>query len=653
MTGTAAAAHPTPLAAAAAQLRQHLRRRWLAQPTGVAEDRRARRAGGAPRVVTLGDVAAPAVADPNRCAATVHLTAATVLIGPLGGTAGRACGHCLAIRWQRLRSRSQRDALEVGGQTTAVGPWPQLTAYQLDAVWELYRASHTGPPLPPPPSWDRHSIPLPRVSQLDLASLRVRTYPLLAEPCCPSCARQRPDTPDPLVLAHQPRPKPRPDTYRLRTPDDYPLPAAALVNPVCGAVGAGTALTVTSPTTAPVTGSVFIRGYGGLLDVSWSGQSSGYDASRALAHLEGLERYAGTHRRRNLTPVLAAYADLGPEALHPDRCGRHPDDVYETDLILRRFDPERPIPWVWGQNLHTGRPVLVPRRLCFYSSPAAGDTFVLSSSSGCATGSCLPEAVLFGLLELIERDAFLLAWYGNLTLPRIDLDTCPSTVRALVDRAELQGYRLHAFDTRIDLDVPVVTSLAVRHDGGPGLLSFAAAAHLDPRQAVTGALAEALTYIPHQPTTVRRRRAELERMADDYTLVRRLPDHSALFGLPRMAVHAGSYLDDRDTLPIEHLFACYRPPGTPDLRDDLRRVLDLLAARGFEAIMVDQTTPEQEAVGLRSVCTIVPGLLPIDFGWIRQRAPHLPRLRTAPAVAGLTDTDLADTDLRLVPHPFP
>ncbi|MDM4718726.1 TOMM precursor leader peptide-binding protein [Micromonospora sp. WMMA1363] len=646
MTRTAAAAaRPTPLSAAAARLRGHLRRRWTAQPVG-----------GEPRVVTLGDadaLAAPAAADPDRRDAAVHLDAATVLIGPSGGAAGRACGHCLAIRWQRLRTRSQRDALEVGDRTTAVGPWPQLTAYQLDAVWDLYRAVHAGPPLPPPPSWDRHSTQLPRVSQLDLGSLRVRSYPLLAEPRCPSCSVPRPDAPDGPVLAQQSRPKPRPDGYRLRAPDGYPLPRTALVNPVCGMLGVGTQLTITSPTTAPVTGSVFIRGYGGLLDVSWSGQSSGYDASRSLAYLEGLERYAGTHRRRNVSPVVAAYADLGAQALHPDRCGAYPDAVYEADPILRRFDPQRPIPWVWGRNLHTDTPVLVPRRLCFYSSPAAGDTFVLASSSGCATGSCLEEAALFGMLELIERDAFLLAWYGNLTLPRIDLDTCPSVVRALVDHAELQGYRLYAFDNRIDLDVPVVTSLAVRHDGGPGLLSFAAAAHIDPSQAVTGALAEALTYIPHQPATVRRRRAELERMADDYTLVRRLPDHSALFGLPRMAVHADSYLNSGDPLPAGQVFAGYRPPGTRDLRDDLHRVLDLLGARGFEAIMVDQTSPEQEAVGLHSVCMIVPGLLPIDFGWIRQRAPYLPRLRTAPAVAGLADADLTDADLRLVPHPFP
>ncbi|WP_127503865.1 TOMM precursor leader peptide-binding protein [Actinoplanes solisilvae] len=614
MTAPVAAARPTPLSAAAVHLADHLHTRWKAQPLGPE-----------PRVARLGGGDA---AGPDRRDANVHLSAAAVLIGPAGG-----CGHCLAIRWQRLRGRSERDALETGDRMAATGPWPKLTAFHVDAVWDLYRLSYASVFSP-----DR------AVSRLDLGSLRVDSYPMLAEPLCPGCSDAQPDVP--VVFELQPRPKPGPDVYRLRAPADYAMPEAALVNPVCGVLGAGTQLTITSPTTAPVNGSVFIRGYGGLLDVSWSGQTTGYAKSRSLAYLEGLERYAGTHRRRNLTPVVAAYDDLGDQALHPDRCGRLPDAVYDADPILQPFDPRRPIPWVWGQNLHTGGPVLVPRRLSFYSSPAAGDTFLLSSSSGCATGSCLEEAILFGLLELIERDAFLLAWYGDLTLPRIDLDSGPPAVRAMADRAELQGYRLYAYDNRIDLDVPVVTSVAVRHDGGPGLLSFAAAAHLDPSQALAGALAETLTYVPHQPSTVRRRRSELEAMADDYSLVQRLPDHSALFGLPRMAVHAASYLTDDAGLPADRLYA--ERPRTMDLRDDLRRVLDLLRTRELEAIVVDQTTPEQAAIGLHSVCTIVPGLLPIDFGWRRQRAPHMPRLRTAPAAAGFTVGDL-----RLVPHPFP
>ena len=69
--------------------------------------------------------------------------------------------------------------------------------------------------------------------------------------------------------------------------------------------------------------------------------------------------------------------------------------------------------------------------------------------------------------------------------------------------------------------------------------------------------------------------------------------------------------------------------------------------------MVDQTAPEQERMGLRTVCTIVPGLLPIDFGWARQRALTMPRLRTACGGPGCGPTTSARTSIRRVPHPFP
>ena len=46
----------------------------------------------------------------------------------------------------------------------------------------------------------------------------------------------------------------------------------------------------------------------------------------------------------------------------------------------------------------------------------------------------------------------------------------------------------------------------------------------------------------------------------------------------------------------------------------------MLADRGFDVIVVDQTRPEQRALGLATASVLVPGLLPIDFGWARQRA---------------------------------
>ncbi|HET9383477.1 MAG TPA: cyclodehydratase, partial [Streptomyces sp.] len=87
--------------------------------------------GHAPRVVTLG--ARAAKDDPyaeTRPDALVHLTSRAVLVGPWGGDDdARACGTCLAMRWQRLRSRTERDALETGTPVTLAPQWPALPGF--------------------------------------------------------------------------------------------------------------------------------------------------------------------------------------------------------------------------------------------------------------------------------------------------------------------------------------------------------------------------------------------------------------------------------------------------------------------------------------------------------------------------------------------
>ncbi|MGW3299602.1 cyclodehydratase [Streptomyces sp. CB02130] len=669
---------PAPLDAARARLQSALSARHAEVPGE----------GGppAPYVVPLGaaDVLGFGHPDPyagTRPAATVQLTSRAVLIGPWGGAPDTAvCGQCLAMRWQRLRSRSEREALELGYEPQGAVDWPVLTEYAVDAVWATYSAVFTGlrsGPGVPGPEGPVGSAPsagpeaptcpegsaatpadraLPQVTRVDLVTLATATFPLLPEPLCPACVHEVPDTAEAARMTLASAPKPDPGTYRLRTLDSYPLPTAALANPVCGALGSDVWINPTSTTTAPVAGTHFVRGYAGLNDVTWSGQANRYATSRTLAHLEGLERYAGTHRRRGTTPVVDSYRNLTGQALNPADCGFYTPQTYATDPLVSPFDPDRPIPWVWGHSLRADAPILVPARLAHYSAGVDADNFVFECSNGCATGGSLEEAILFGLLELVERDAFLLAWYGRARLTGIDLTgaTTPA-VRSMLDRAALHGYDVHAFDTRMDLAVPVVTALAVRRDGGPGTLSFSAAAGFDPADTVEAALSEVLTYIPHLPYQVAERRSELEEMERDFTKVRHLKDHAQLYGLPSMARHAAEYLDPVAVLPLTEVFADWEPlrPRTGDLLDDLRLLRDRLTGAGYDVIAVDQTTPEQHRMGLHTVSTVVPGLLPLDFGWSRQRALHMPRLRTAPRAAGRRADDLPEAEIKAVPHPFP
>ncbi|MFD5938839.1 TOMM precursor leader peptide-binding protein [Streptomyces griseus] len=681
----AEATAPTPLEAGRDRLQSALATRHARSPEGLP----------APHAVPLGaaDVLGFGRPDPyagTRPAANVQLTSRAVLIGPWGGGPdAAACGQCLAMRWQRLRSRSEREALELGYEPHGAVHWPVLTDYAVDAVWAAYRAvltdrrtrpeaapadrnaatGHTG--AAPPPTESAPASPgiapahtdatpadraLPQVTRVDLVTLATATFPLLPEPLCPACVHEVPDTAEAARMRLTPTPKPDPDGYRLRTLDSYPLPTAALANPVCGALGSDTWINPASTTTAPVAGTHFVRGYAGLNDVTWSGQANRYSTSRTLAHLEGLERYAGTHRRRGTTPVVDSYANLAGQALNPADCGFYTPATYAADPLVSPFDPDRAIPWVWGHSLRDDAPILVPSRLAHYSAGVDADNFVFECSNGCATGGSPEEAILFALLELVERDAFLLAWYGRAPLTAIDLTTATTpAVRSMLDRAALHGYDVHAFDTRMDLAVPVVTALAVRRDGGPGTLSFSAAAGFDPADTVEAALSEVLTYIPHLPYQVTERLPELEAMERDFGKVLHLKDHAQLYGLPSMARHAATYLEPVGVLPLEETFADWQPlrPRTGDLLDDLRLLRDRLTAAGHDVIAVDQTTPEQHRMGLHTVSAIVPGLLPLDFGWSRQRALTMPRLRTALRAAGRRADDLPEAEIKAVPHPFP
>ena len=596
-------------------------------------------------------------ADEVRATALVHVTGEAVLVGPWGADPAGACGQCLGIRWQRLRTRSEREALEHGKVPTPVGSWPALTDFLLDAVQAQVTLALRRRPEPSPwgAGWQRPAdLAQHQVTRIDLDSLGLLTVPVLREPTCPTCGPV--EVTDPLAAGElAPQAKPRPDAYRARGVDDLDLPAAALANPVAGVLGTRTWLNHLSPTTAPVAGGGFVRGYAGLVDVTWSGQGASYDRSRTLAFVEGLERYAGTHRRHGREVVVAAYDDVADHAVHPLSCGDYDPQTYAEESLLDPFDPGRPIPWVWGRSLTHDRAVLVPSRLVYYSAGVAADNFVFECSNGCATGSSREEAALFGLLELLERDAFLLAWYGGLELPRIDLDELDDPrIAGMRARAALLGYDLHVLDNRIDIDVPVVTSVAVRPDGSMGTLSCAAGASLDPREAVEAAMSETLTYLPHLPHQARAGEAELRAMMADYSLVRHLTDHARMFGMPEMGVHTQRYVAPRETRGFTDTYAGHldREPRT-DLRDDLADVVGRIGAAGHEVVVVDQTSPEQAAVGLHTVATLAPGLLPIDFGWNRQRALRMPRLRTAPQRAGLVDHALGDDELVRVPHPFP
>jgi ribosomal protein S12 methylthiotransferase accessory factor len=390
------------------------------------------------------------------------------------------------------------------------------------------------------------------------------------------------------------------------------------------------------------------------------GRTDDFRQSERVALFEAVERFNGMRPRRCGTGLVASFAELGPDrALDPASVGRHdPEHERHRDFHLVPYHPNLRMRWVHGWSYTNGKPVATPEQLVYWAeNPGTGEKFVNDTSNGCGLGNSLVEAVLHGLFEVAERDAFLMAWYARTPLRRIRMPAADPMLPHLADRMESLGYELMFFDASNDLGIPTVLSLALRRQGATRRALFAAGAHLDPvtaiRSAATEVVVDAESAVDAElidPETYGRER--LLRLLAEPELVRSMEDHVAVNGLAE-AVDRYEYLLDAGLDPIDPAELAARSSHV-DLRDVLDEQVSRLRSLGLEVIAVDQTDSiSAERLGLHSAKVIVPGTLQMTFGQLNRRTLGLPRLLETPHRLGRLPAPLNYESLDLYPHPFP
>ena len=394
------------------------------------------------------------------------------------------------------------------------------------------------------------------------------------------------------------------------------------------------------------------------------GRSTRFTDSEVPALLEGVERVTGGHRRTGAPRVWGSYAELAGDAVDPARLGLHEPEWYGHPAFdLVPYTPYTPTHWVWGWSTRERRPVLVPEHVAFWHAGTDGTRFLYESSNGCAVGGDLVEAVLYGLFEVIERDAFLLAWYSRTRLREIDTADHPDLVH-LLDLLTERGLRLRVLDATSDLGVPTALAVvtapeeAVRSGLAPAM-SLATGTHLSSHRAVMAAVEETATNALMYPKWVRMRESvSVERcrpMLDDFTLVRTLEDHTGMHGLWEARPH-WEFLEHPSGTVSAAEFAARGASSFAgaDLGAVLRERLAVLHGLGLDAVVVDQSSaPYTEAAGVRSVKVLVPGALPMTFGHTHRRTRGLERLSRAFDLFEGGVPWKRPGEVCPVPHPFP
>ena len=547
-------------------------------------------------------------------------------IGPLFRSETGACWHCLEHRLTRNRPFEYhllQDAVGVRALGSAVPEGDALDAAMAEvaaALAEVVRRRDDGLD---------HAI-----LTIDSARGTRRRHPVVRRPQCPVCG-------DPTAYARRAA---APLALRGHPRDsDAEMAIArfgALVDPLTGVVHDA----------APVAGGTSDRLHVwaarfGANPAAESGpllgrglrQSAGKGLTEAEARRgslgEAIERYSWMYQddepRR-----LASLEELGADAIHPNACMLYSDAQYEGrssgaaqsrwHVVPSPLDPGARIEWtpVWSLTGQERR--YLPTMLLYGGYPAPPDAaYCLADPSGNAAGGSIEEAVLRGLLELVERDALAIWWYNRVRRPAIAIDDAADPdVRRLLRRYAEWGRAVWGLDLTTDLGIPAVAAVSRRVGGGPESLLLGFGAGLDPAAALIRALLE-LAQIEVQVG-----RAEKEGRSLDPTLAAWLRD-ATVANQPYLDPAAGPAI-----APVQ--------PGlaTGDLREDIGVCERALAREGIAVYLLDQTRPD---IGVPVVKVVAPGLRHFR----RRFAPG--RLYDVPVRLGWLAAPRAEADLNPIP----
>lgn len=383
------------------------------------------------------------------------------------------------------------------------------------------------------------------------------------------------------------------------------------------------------------------------------GNAAALDSDTALMKAigESIERYcAASSNCGDLR--LSSHRAMDTPRVRSASWALFSDEQYQSPQFpVPRFTDDTPVRWVSAYSLTRDHEVHVPASFVYIPYvPVPGEARIVpwQVSTGLACHTSLTRAALKSLLEVVERDAFMLFWHRRIGCPEIDISTISDKhLLSLLDLTRVPGYQRHILLLTVDVPLPVVLVALTSMNHKPYVV-MGCAADCQPENALRLALEEALLSM-HGITTIAERDPEYSSTAENYSDINDLLRHAWVYAVdPRLREVTSAQLKPSGEIRWGDL-PCAKATATLQQLVWLVRELEL---RGYESIVADITTVDVDDAGFKVVRGIIPGMQPLD---VDHKFPHLggPRLHSSPARLGLPAHRFHDTTLNRYPHPFP
>lgn len=288
-------------------------------------------------------------------------------------------------------------------------------------------------------------------------------------------------------------------------------------------------------------------------------------AARAGAIMEAIEFEVAEHP--------AGLAKLASSSQLPEEEHVPLEDCFPArSSVVNEFTP---LAWEEVTNVQNGQKKLIPSDLIWMTSRIKNQPLMhlQMGSNGLASGGSLEDAILSGLYEVLERDAWTLNQFVLDSLgimpTRTPLAGLPAKLEGILRKLEAAHVKLHLFDITNDYKVPAFGAVILDLSGGCAGTFGGYGCHLDAEVAAIRAVTEAAQarccYISGARDDMFRRQFLLMRRMDQVKLDQMFNE-----------LELGSPLNE------------YRHVSFPDVRTELRYLLKLIKSRGVNEVYVKE-----------------------------------------------------------------
>lgn len=373
--------------------------------------------------------------------------------------------------------------------------------------------------------------------------------------------------------------------------------------------------------------------YGKKPLLRWSsGISNIKDMAETKSIMESLERFACGQIDESYL-IKSSMKQINKNVIDPTRLIKYSKFQHKSFYFpFKKFSPTKIYYWKKVTSLLTNRESYLPIDCIYYpiTTRLASTLFTFSNSSGVAAGFNNAGILKRAILEIIERDAFMITWINRLKMPRINKDALDAEIKKRVREMELKRFKIEIINLTLDT-IPVILICAISNK--PPSLIMGAGADFS----IHIALEKALSEVEMGVFWELRKEAGIKKKIPP-NKVRSVDDH-VLFYKSLKNIDAIKFLWSGKNTDLNH-FSKFK---------SMSSLIKYLHQSGHEIFYADLTPQSFKNTDVKVYRAIISSFIPISFGYGLEPL-DMERLKNIPDKLKLKSNMWKNIPL---PHPFP